>query len=399
MKFAIVGAGFVGLSAAWELLKKGHSVVIFEKNSVPGGLATGFKQSDWDWSLEKHYHHIFTSDKHIQKLADELGYPYHFYNATTSSLFESNSSLEYWRLDSPLALLAFERLPFPDRVRTGAVIAYLKYLADWKKLEQQTAAEWLEKWNGNSAYQELWKPLFAGKFGPLMDEVNAAWFWARIKSRSQQLGYFDGGFLGLAQEFLDQVKKRGAQIKLNTEIKNLSVLENKFDKILLAGVPNLVKQPVKYLGTINVILQLKEKFLPDNIYWLSNHIVKYPMLALVEHTNLIDKSHYADQHLLYIAKYLPHDDPFMKMSDKQILSQYAPLLTRINSKWQKNLIDFTVHRAMYTQPVMPVNYSKEIPDFKTENPKIFAAGMQQVYPWDRGTNYAVSLGQQLANLF
>jgi len=35
MKIAIIGAGFTGLSAAFELLKKGHEVVVFEENSLP----------------------------------------------------------------------------------------------------------------------------------------------------------------------------------------------------------------------------------------------------------------------------------------------------------------------------------------------------------------------------
>ena len=69
MKIAIVGAGFTGLSAAFELSKKGHEVVIFEKDSNPGGLAIGFKEKPWNWSLEKHYHHWFSNDYEVINLA------------------------------------------------------------------------------------------------------------------------------------------------------------------------------------------------------------------------------------------------------------------------------------------------------------------------------------------
>ena len=31
-------------------------------------------------------------------------------------------------------------------------------------------------------------------------------------------------------------------------------------------------------------------------------------------------------------------------------------------------------------------------------PNVFLANIQQVYPWDRGTNYAVELGQKAAKL-
>lgn len=60
MKIAIIGAGFTGLSAAYQLLKQGHKVTIFEKDSQPGGLAVGYQEKKWDWTLEKHYHYWFT---------------------------------------------------------------------------------------------------------------------------------------------------------------------------------------------------------------------------------------------------------------------------------------------------------------------------------------------------
>lgn len=397
MKVAVIGAGFTGLSAAWELLKKGDQVTIFEKEDRPGGLAIGFKQLGWDWSLEKHYHHIFESDTIIQKLADEIGHPYHFYDAKTYSLFEKNKQFKYTRLDSPLTLLQFDQLPFIDRARMGLVLGYLRYIADWKQLEKETAQVWLQKYLGVAGYKAIWEPLLTGKFGDRISKVNMAWFWSRIKARSQKLGYFDYGFLGLAESFVSKIKEKGGIVKFNTEIESIEKLLTKFDKVLIAGAPKLVKQKVEYLGTVNVILQLKGKFLPQDIYWLNMIIPNTPMLAIVEHTNLIDKSHYANQHLVYLAKYLPHDHKFMTIADNDILKEYTPLLNRINPSWKKNLITFTVHRAKFTQPVMPVNYSQFLPDFTTDNSNVFSASMQQVYPWDRGTNFAVELGQKLAN--
>jgi hypothetical protein len=39
-----------------------------------------------------------------------------------------------------------------------------------------------------------------------------------------------------------------------------------------------------------------------------------------------------------------------------------------------------------------------IPSFKTPLKNVFLANMEQVYPWDRGTNYAVELGQKIARI-
>ncbi len=69
MKIAILGAGFTGLTAAYQLVKKGHEVTVFEKDALPGGLAVGYQEKAWEWSLEKHYHHWFTNDTHVLDLA------------------------------------------------------------------------------------------------------------------------------------------------------------------------------------------------------------------------------------------------------------------------------------------------------------------------------------------
>ena len=72
MKIAILGAGFTGLTAALRLSQKGHEVTVFEKEDVPGGLASGFKGEKWNWYLEKAYHHFFTNDKFALDLAREV---------------------------------------------------------------------------------------------------------------------------------------------------------------------------------------------------------------------------------------------------------------------------------------------------------------------------------------
>jgi uncharacterized protein with NAD-binding domain and iron-sulfur cluster len=41
MKIAIIGAGYAGMSAAYDLKKAGHEVTIYETANKVGGLAAG----------------------------------------------------------------------------------------------------------------------------------------------------------------------------------------------------------------------------------------------------------------------------------------------------------------------------------------------------------------------
>jgi len=52
MKIAVVGAGFGGMAAAYDLARAGHQVTIYEADSFVGGLASGFKEPHWRWSVE-----------------------------------------------------------------------------------------------------------------------------------------------------------------------------------------------------------------------------------------------------------------------------------------------------------------------------------------------------------
>lgn len=122
MKVAIIGAGFGGLTSAYYLSKKGVEVSVFETIEKPGGLAVGFKEKTWEWTMEEHYHHLFTSDKHVLKLAKEVGQKIIFKSPVSSTFLDGH----IFRLDSAVSLLKFNKLSIVDRLRTGMVLAYLK---------------------------------------------------------------------------------------------------------------------------------------------------------------------------------------------------------------------------------------------------------------------------------
>ena len=423
MKIAIVGAGFTGLSAAYELSKTGHEVFVFEKDSFPGGLAVGYKEKNWKWSVEKHYHHWFTNDKYVLGKAEEINYNVVTARPKTSSFYQG----KVYQLDSPINVLKFNPLPLSSRIRMGLSLAYLKYNPFWRPLEKYRAYNFLLKTMGVLPYKQIWEPLLINKFGKYYKDVPLSWFWARIKKRTPSLAYPEGGFLNFAQDLVRKAEENGVEFYFNAETveikeegekiilkiktkKGENLLE--FDKVIVTlssylftkitlGLPQSYKGKLltlKGLGAINLVLRLSEPFLRDGTYWLNICDTKFPFMAIVEHTNFMDKKYYNNEHIVYIGKYLPQDHSYMKKSAEELIKIYDPFLIRINKNYKLSIIDYKLFKAPFAQPIIPLNYSRFIPSFKTPLKNVYLANIEQVYPWDRGTNYAVELGQKIAKI-
>ncbi len=423
MKIAIIGAGFTGLSAAYELIKQKHQVTLFEKDSVPGGLAIGYKEKNWDWSLEKDYHHWFTNDKTILNLAKELGHEVIIKRPKTS-IFVKN---KIYQLDSVLSVLLFPLLSLSERLRMGVTIAFLRFEPFWKPLEKYQASKFLAKFMGRKAYQMIWEPLFINKFGKYSDNISLAWFWARLQKRTPSLAYPRGGFLEFAKALAKRVEKNGGKIfyesetlaiketgglLIKTRNKKREEKEESFDRIIVTvpsflfikiapQLPNgYIKdlKRLKGLGATDLVLRLKKPFFKDNTYWLNVCDKNTPVMAIVEHTNYMDKKYYGGENLVYLGNYKSSDDQYFKLTKQEILRKFDPYLKKINPDYSNNIISYKFFKTFFAQPVIPVNYSKILPPLKTPLKNVFLANIEQVYPWDRGTNYAVELGQRIAKL-
>ncbi len=393
MRIAVVGGGITGLTAAYRLSQKGHQVTLLEKENYLGGLAAGFKKKNWHWSLENFFHHLFVSDQAAKNLITELGLSSKlFYRRPKTSIFLQNKISQF---DSPFSLLRFHHLSFLERTKVGIIMTYLKGSHRWQQLEKMTAQVWLTQTMGEKPYRLLWQPLLRGKFGRLADQISMAWFWARIKKRSSKLGYFEGGFQILIEKLAQEIKANNGQIKLNQEISLEEIKDNKFDKtIVTVSTQKFFKTNLPpMLGAINLVLVLQEKFLTDGTYWLNINENGFPFIAVVEHTNFIDPQNYAGDHLLYVGGYYPQDHRYFKMTKKGVLKEFLPYLKKINP--QIKIKDSFLLINQFAQPVVPPNYRKIIPQMKTSIPNVYLANMQMVYPWDRGINYAIELGEKI----
>lgn len=420
MEIAIVGGGITGLSAAHTLAKAGHRITLFEKEPFLGGLAQGFKEPSWQWHIEAAYHHLFTNDASILQLISDLGIQDKLIvtRPITATLWKERM----YQLDSPISLFKFPGLSFIDKIRTAVVLGFLKFFPFWQILEGFTAEHILISIGGKNAWNVLWEPLLYGKFSTYAPKVAASWFWARIVKRTPSLCYIDGGFHTLTDALEQSINKNKGTIYTATTVDSLSILPNKkielswkrkkktFDRILVTTPTPIAKKcipslPLSYIKGLESIPHLHAQVLIvetdmpllAHVYWLNVTDRAFPFLAMVAHTNFMHPKHYGGKHLTYLGNYLPSGHPYLSMTNEQLLTVFLPYIQRLSPSVTKKTIRRSyLFTAPFAQPVHELRYSKKIPPIETPIPGVYMANMDYVFPWDRGTNYAVELGQKAA---
>ena len=419
---AVIGAGVGGMAAAYDLAQAGKQVTIYEKESHPGGLAAGFKEPGWQWSLEKYYHHWFQSDKAILGLINELGFSDRVQFQRPLTVVFYNES--FYPLDSPLAALLFPGFSLIDKLRFGLATVFLRYLTGWHALEKISAHEWMAKYYGQRVYTTLFEPLLMGKFSQYYQQVNMAWFWARFKVRTPRLGTYQGGFQAFLDDFAAKLKQMSVNFHFGAAIENIAPSQDGriivkvdgvshiFDQVLATVPPRLLVKltpalPEDYqqqlnsltgIGALALIISLKKRLSDEGYYWFNlPKSAGFPFLALVEHTNFVSSQFFNNEHLLYCGDYLESTHEYFSFTQEQLLERFLPTLKRINPDFNESWINKSwLFRTPYAQPVPFINQSEKIPAIQTPMPNLFLASMSQVYPWDRGTNFAVELARRAA---
>ena len=227
----IVGAGAMGLAAAYHALKAGHRVTVYEADSVPGGMAA---HADLDGlSIERFYHFVCKADAATFALMAELGIADRMRWRDTSMGYLVGGRLHRW--GDPVALLTFPGLSALAKLRYGLQMFRATRRADGGDLETRTARDWIEGGAGREAYEVLWRRLFELKFFEHADRVSAAWIWTRIKrigtSRrslmQEQLGYIDGGSQTLVEALVEAIERLGGTIRLAAATREVVVADGR----------------------------------------------------------------------------------------------------------------------------------------------------------------------------
>ncbi|WP_339817777.1 NAD(P)/FAD-dependent oxidoreductase [Paenibacillus sp. FSL R7-0216] len=430
MKIAIIGGGIAGMSAAYYLNKKfgtSADVDIYEKGSDVGGLAGTIPIEDT--YIEKYYHHIFTHDKFYLDLAEELG--------VSDSLIWSDSKVGYYHdgvsypFTTPVDLLRFKPLSFINRLKVGVSSLFISQYKNVPKLESMTTEEFMTRYVGKQGWEVIWKPMLRIKFGENYNKIPAVWIWERIVQRirsrtgggsKELLGYMKDGFHTLNKKLLESIKHNGTNVILNADIKEIVIEDmqckglningeiKKYDIVictaalpvfldLCKNAPDEYVEPlkqVKYDCALVVLMELKESL--SKYYWLNISDNEIPFGGIIEHTNLIPKENYGEKTLVYFSKYLNPNHEFMNMPDNRIIEIYIESLKKIYPDFnEETIINYTISRDRFAQPIWPMQYSKIKPAYKTPIQGLYLANTSQIYPNDRGMNFSVKLGKEVVD--
>jgi protoporphyrinogen oxidase len=426
MDICVIGAGTAGLTAGYRLSLSGHKVTVLEQSDFIGGQAGAFQIEGY--MLDRFYHHVFTGDSHFHGLVQEMG--------LSSEMLWLRSKMGVYHdskvfpFGTPLDLLRFSTLPFVDRVRFGLLALKLQKLDDWHPLESISATDWIRANASPAILDTIWGPLLRGKFGDKMDSVAMSWLWNKIKLRAtsrskgggvEKLGYLKGGFYRLMQALADSISAKGGAVitksnveSIKREGKKLSLIANgqgagSFDQVLVTTPTPLFlslcqELPADYRATLSKLeyqaaqtLVFSCKRSLSNMYWLNVTEPDFPFIAVIEHTNYVPRELYGGKNLVYVSNYLDAGEKAFSLDAPSLLKHYLPFLQKIAPDLTADDIqELHMFKDAYGQPVIRTDYRNFLPELQTPIPGLWLANTSQIYPEDRGVNFSVRLGEQVA---
>jgi len=420
---AIVGGGPMGLATAYELLKHGHSVTLYEADNQLGGMSASFVFDGI--KIERYYHFICKSDQPLFDLLAELGIDNKLRWKETRMGYFYQGGLRDW--GDPVALLKFPGLDLVSKFRYGLLAFTSTRRTNWQKLDGVDAVTWLRRWVGERAYEVLWRPLFDLKFYHYTTNLSAAWIWARLKrvgtSRKnllqEELGYLEGG----SDTFLDSIAARidsmGGKIRLSQRVTEIPVAGGRargvvtaegmfeFDKVISTipmpyvadMVPALPSDTLERYNSVHniavvcVLVHLDTALTP--YFWLNISDPHIDIPGFIEYSNL----NALGGHIVYAPFYIPGEHPDYQESDDFFIEKVRKYLFTVKPDLtEDNILKIAAGRYRYAQPICEPEFLQRMPSISPGVKGLFIADTSFYYPEDRSISESVQLGRKLAHM-
>ena len=444
MKVAVIGAGVAGLAAGHRLSQSGHGCDVYERWPGLGGQAATL-DAGGGVRLERYYHHLFMTDRHIKALCRQLDLDDELeWRPSSVAMFSGGSSHAF---TTPVDLLRFSPLSIPSRLRMGAAVLALQRRHRVEPFELITARAWIERAMGREVWEQVWGPLLRAKFGERADAIAMAWLWSKLtlrrelkgpEARKELLGYPKHSFEAIFAAQARAIESAGGHVLVDRPVAALErdgegflihaaapdsfrrgLDPRSFERLgtperydaVIATVPSDVfiqmlderlerhlrsdylrrVRASEYHTAVCLVLELEQPLTP--FYWTNVIDSELPFCGLVEHTNFIEPERYGGRRFAYVANYVAPDDHLLELDADELLTTYEPGLRAINPDFSRDwVLERWLHREPHAQPIVTIGYRDRMPSLDTGVPGLVLANTTQIYPEDRGTNYSVRLG-------
>ncbi|MHB8885618.1 MAG: NAD(P)/FAD-dependent oxidoreductase [Methylovirgula sp.] len=420
-RIAVIGAGPMGLAAAHRAVTLDHEVDLIEADDKPGGMAAHFDFGGL--SIERYYHFVCKSDAPTFALLKELGISDAMRWTPTSMAYYIKGKVHPW--GDPLALLAFPHLDVGSKIRTGLQMFLTTKHKDFEAIEPLTARQWLERGSGKRVYETLWKRLLDLKFYELSDSISASWIATRVRrvgtSRrsmfQEELGYIQGGTQTLVDALVTAFKAKGGRLHLATPAEQVETAAGRVTGAKAGGrlfpadavistiptplvsklVPDLPADwrakydGIRNIGVVCLLFKLKRSVTKN--FWLNIVDPQIEIPGLIEFSNLRP----VQDTIVYVPYYMPTTQPKWRWTDQKFIDEAFGYIRRINPAiGVDDLIDASVGRLRYAQPVCEPNFRDRLPAVKTPIHGLQIADTCFYYPEDRGVAESIRFGRMMA---
>jgi protoporphyrinogen oxidase len=428
-RVAVIGAGPMGLGAAYELAKSGAQVTVFERDDRIGGMSAHF---DFDGTrIERYYHFVCAPDETTFRYLDELGIADQLRWVETKMGYYFRGRLYDW--GHPFALLTFPGLTLAQKVRYGLHLMSAKRISDWRPLDALSSTEWLHRAIGKEAYDVMWRPLFHYKFYQFENSLSAAWLGTRIKrvalSRKnlfqERLGYIEGGSEAILDALAKRIVVEGGDIELGRTVEEV-VMERAgdgsmqvrglrvdgdlrpFDAVVSTiPLPYLARlapampraeldkiAAIGHVGVVCVLLKLRRPFTRN--FWMNINDPRIEIPGLIEYTNLNPLDGSA---IVYAPFYMPHDHPKYRRDAREFIDETLAALCLIRPDFDpRDVLASTTARYDFAQTVCRPGFFDALPPMRSAVRGLFLADTSHYYPEDRSISESLRIGAELAGL-
>jgi protoporphyrinogen oxidase len=420
----VLGAGAMGLAAAFQALSGGHQVTTLEAAPEAGGMAAHFDLAGL--SIERFYHFVCKADAPTFALLQELGIGDKMRWRPTSMGYFFAGRLYPW--GDPVSLLRFPHLTPLEKLRYGLLMFVSAKRNRWDALEHVSAKQWIERWCGQSVYRKLWAPLFNLKFYQYADNISASWIWTRIRrvGRSRQslmqeeMGYIEGGSQTLVDALMRAILAKGGTVRLGVAASKIEVADGRVAAVLAGAerircdavictvptplvsalVPDLpAEQRAAYdailnIGVVCVVVKLKRSVTPH--FWVNIVDPAIPVPGIIEFSNLRRPA--TGETVVYTPYYMPTGNSMWARPDAVFIAEVMATLRRINPAiTDDDLIAAHVGRLRHAQPVCPPGFLSRMPPVQTAIAGLQIADTSSYYPEDRGIAESIRIGRAMAD--